>query len=63
MLEKFSVLIKEFKRENRISFDPCVNAMGRWPYCLSRMEVSYCTFGLIWRDHSVAQSAHIIVTA
>ena len=19
--------------------------MGRWPYCLSRMEVNYCTFG------------------
>ena len=33
-------------------FDPCVNAMGRWPYCSSRMEVSYCTFGfdaISWR--------------
>ena len=26
-------------------FDPHVNAMGRWPYWMSRMEVSYCTFG------------------
>ena len=26
-------------------FDPCVNAMGQWPYWPSRMEVSYCTFG------------------
>ena len=26
-------------------FDPCVNDMGQRPYCLSRMEVSYCTFG------------------
>ena len=26
-------------------FDPCVNAMGQRPYWLSRMEVSYCTFG------------------
>ena len=25
-------------------FDPCVDAMGRRPYCPSRMEVSYCTF-------------------
>ena len=34
-------------------FDPCINAMGRWPYCPSRMEVSYCTFRfgtIIWRD-------------
>ena len=27
-------------------FDPCVNAMGRRPFWPSRMEVSYCTFGL-----------------
>ena len=26
-------------------FDSYVNAMGRWPYWPSRMEVSYCTFG------------------
>ena len=26
-------------------FDPCVNALGRRPYCPSRMEASYCTFG------------------
>ena len=26
-------------------FDACVNTMGWRPYCLSRMEVSYCTFG------------------
>ena len=26
-------------------FAPCVNAMGRRPYCSSRMVVSYCTFG------------------
>ena len=25
-------------------FDSCVNAMGRWSYCPSCMEVSYCTF-------------------
>ena len=25
-------------------FHPCVNAM-EWPYCRSRMEVSYCTLG------------------
>ena len=32
-------------------FDPCVNAVGRRPYCPSRMEVSYCTirFGAIIR--------------
>ena len=33
-------------------FDPCVNAR-RWPYWLSRMEASYCTFGfgaIIRRD-------------
>ena len=37
----------------RSLFDPCVNAMGRRPYCPSRMEVSYCTFGfgaIIRRD-------------
>ena len=31
----------------------CVNAMGWRPYCPSRMEVSYCTFGfgtIIRRD-------------
>ena len=27
-------------------FDTCVNAMGRRPYWPSRMEESYCTFGL-----------------
>ena len=26
-------------------FEPCVNALGRQPYCLSCMEGSYCTFG------------------
>ena len=26
-------------------FDPCVNTTGQRPYCPSRMEVSYCTFG------------------
>ena len=34
-------------------FAPCVNAMGRRPYCSSRMVVSYCTFGfgaVIQRD-------------
>ena len=34
-------------------FDSCVNAMGWRPYCPSRMEVSYCTFGfgaIIRRD-------------
>ena len=35
----------EFKRGNRVSFDPCVNTMGWRPYCPSRMEASYCTFG------------------
>ena len=33
-------------------FSPCVNAMERWPYWWSPMEVSYCTF----------RSARIIVT-
>ena len=38
--------LKEFKRRNRVSFlTPCVNAMGRRPYCPSSMEVSYCTCG------------------
>ena len=37
---------KEFKRGGiRFLFDPCVNAMGRRPFCPSHMEVSYCTFG------------------
>ena len=34
-------------------FDPCVNTMGRRPYCPSCMEVSCCTFGfstIIRRD-------------
>ena len=34
-------------------FDPCVNALGRRPYCPLHMEVSYCTFGfstIIQRD-------------
>ena len=39
------VVPKEFKRGIRSLFDPCVNAMGRRPYCPSHMEVSYCTFG------------------
>ena len=49
----FTVIIKEFKRGIGSLFDPCVNAMGRRPYCPSRMEVSYCTFGfgtIILRD-------------
>ena len=36
---------KEFKRGS-LFFDSCVNATERWPYWLSRMEASYCTFGL-----------------
>ena len=47
LLYSASVLPKEFKRGNRGLFlTPAgVNAMRRRPYCLSRMEVSYCTFG------------------
>ena len=32
------------KREPGLFFDPCVNAMRRWPYWPSRTEVSYWTF-------------------
>ena len=45
--------IKEFELGNRVSFLTRVNAMGQWPYCSSRMEVSYCTCGfgaIIQRD-------------
>ena len=35
---------KEFKRGIGSPFDPCVTTMGQQPYCLSRMEVSDCTF-------------------
>ena len=48
-----SVIIKESKRGNRVSFDPYGNAMWRRPYCPSRVEVSCCTFGfdaIIRRD-------------
>ena len=39
-------LYQGIQRGNRVSFfDPCVNAIGRQPYWLSHMEVSYCTFG------------------
>ena len=42
-----------WSRKSGLFFDPFVNAMGRRPYCPSRMEVSYCTFGfgaIIRRD-------------
>ena len=38
-------LPKNFKGGIRSLFDPCVNTMGQRPYCSSRMEMSYCTFG------------------
>ena len=44
---------KEFKSGIESLFDPCVNAVGRRPYCPSCMEASYCTFGfcaIIRRD-------------
>ena len=44
---------RNFKGGSESLFDPCVNAMGWRPYCPSRMEVSYCTFGfgaIIRRD-------------
>ena len=44
---------RNLKGEIGSLFDPCVNAIGRRPYCPSRMEVSYCTFGfgaIIRRD-------------
>ena len=40
---------RNFNRGIGSLFDPCVNAMGRWPYCQSRMEVSH--YLRIWRDH------------
>ena len=40
-----SHVTKEFIRGNWVSFDHCVNAVGRRPYCSSRMEVSYCILG------------------
>ena len=43
-------------------FDPCVNAMGRRPYCSSRMEVGYCTFGfgaIIRRDLRTLSLPHV----
>ena len=43
---------KEFWKGESL-FDPCVNAIGQRPYCLSRMEVSYCIFvfgAIIRRD-------------
>ena len=44
---------RNIKRGIRSFFDPCVNAMGQRPYCLSRIEANYCTFGfgvIIRRD-------------
>ena len=44
---------RNLKGEILSLFDPCINALGQWPYCPSRMEVSYCTFGfgaIIRRD-------------
>ena len=55
------VLIKEPKRGIGSLFDPCVNAMGWWPYWQSRMEVSYCTFGfgmIIQRDWRTLSLLH-----
>ena len=37
---------RNLKREIWSLFAPCINAMGRQPYCPSCMEGSYCTFGL-----------------
>ena len=37
---------KNFKEGIGSFFDHRVNALGRWPYWPSRMEVSYCTFEL-----------------
>ena len=44
---------RNLKGEIRFLFWPCVNTMSWRPYCLSRMEVIYCTFGfgaIIRRD-------------
>ena len=52
-LSLYSVCTKDSKRGIWSLFDPCVNTVGRRPYCLSRMEESYCTFGfsaIIRRD-------------
>ena len=35
---------RNLKERIRSLFNLCVNAVGRHPYCLSCMEVSYCTF-------------------
>ena len=46
-------LPRNLKGGIRSLFDPCVNATGHRPYCPSRMEVSYCTFGfstIIWHN-------------
>ena len=52
-LVRVSITNKEFKRGIGTLLDPCVNTMGRRPYCSSCMEVSYCTFrfgAIIQRD-------------
>ena len=38
------VRARNLKQGTRSLFDPCVNAMGWWPYCLSRREASHCIF-------------------
>ena len=45
MAADVEVLPRNFKGGIGSNFDPCFNTMGRWPYLLSRIEVSYCTFG------------------
>ena len=57
-----SVIIKEFKRGIRVSFDPYVNAMWRRPYCPSSVDRGELLYLRFWRNHS-ARSTHIIVTA
>ena len=41
----FDLIARNLKGGIGSLFDPFVNAMGRRPYCSSRMEGSYCTFG------------------
>ena len=47
------LLSRNLKGESGLFLTPVLTLWGRRPYCPSRIEASYCTFGsgaIIWRD-------------